>query len=77
MSGTARVFAGVTVGRAVAAQSDTALLTGAQMDPLRSDFYTLGAFADLRLLDRIDRIEMRAAAIGHLRLWLFEAAIRR
>jgi len=77
MSGRARVFAGVAVGRAVATQSGTALLTGAQMHPLRSDFYALGAFADGRLLNRINRIEVRAAAIGHLRLLLFEAASRR
>ena len=77
MTGGARMFAGVPIRRAVAAQGDAALLTSAEMDPRVADLYTLGAFADVWLLDRIDRIQMRAAAIGHLRLLLFEAASRR
>ena len=77
MPGGARMFAGVPISRRVAAQGDAALLAGAEMDPRVADLYTLGAFAGFRLLDRIDRIEMRAAAIGHLRLLLFEAASRR
>ena len=77
MSGRARVFAGVLVRRAVAAQGDTALLTGAQMHPFRSDLHALSAFGNLRLFDGRDRVEMRAAAIAHLRLLPFEAACRR
>ena len=77
MSGGARVFAGVLVRRAVAAQRDTALLTGAQMHPFRSDLHALSAFGDFRQFDRRDRVEMRAAAIGHLRLLLFDAVNRR
>ena len=73
MSRGARMFAGVTIGRAVATQSRAALLTGAEMQPLRADFHALSALAGFRLLDRIDRIEMGAAAIGHLRLLLLEA----
>ena len=77
MFGGARVFAGVMIGRTVAAQRDAALLTGAEMDPLCADLYALSAFANLRLFDGRDRVEMRAAAIGHLRLLLFEAVSRR
>ena len=73
----ARVFAGVLIRRAVATKSDAALLAGAEMQPLRADFHALSALAGFRLLDRIDRIEMRTAAISHLRLLLFEAASRR
>jgi hypothetical protein len=65
VSGGARVFAGVPIRRAVAAQGDTALLTGPEMDPLRADFHALGAFANLRQFDGPDRVEMSAASIGH------------
>jgi hypothetical protein len=58
MPGGARVFTGVPIGRAVTAQSDTALLTGAEMHPLRSDFHALSALGNLRQLHGRDRIEM-------------------
>ena len=46
------------------------------MNPLRADLHALGAFAALRLFNGINRIEMRAAAIAHLRLPLLLAANR-
>lgn len=77
MIGCAGVFAGVPIRRAVTAQGHAALLTGAEMDPLCADLHALSAFANLRLFDGRDGVEMRAAAIGHLRLLLFEAVSRR
>ena len=71
------VFARVAVRRRIAAQRRATLLAGAKMDPLRADFHALGALADFWLLDRVDRIEMRAGAIAHLRLLLLEAVNRR
>ena len=47
------------------------------MNPLRADLHALGAFAALRLFYGINRIEMRTAAIAHLRLLLFDVASRR
>ncbi len=51
MSRGARMFAGVTIGRAVATQSRAALLTGAEMQPLSSNLHALGAFWNFRLFD--------------------------
>jgi hypothetical protein len=58
MSGRARVFAGVPVWRTVAAQGDTAFLAGAQMNPLCANLYALSAFANFRLFQRSDCVEM-------------------
>ena len=77
MTGGVSMFARVTISRRIAAQCRAALLAGSKMDPGIADFHALGALAGFRLLDRIDRIEMRAAPIGHLRLLLFEAVSRR
>ena len=77
MPGSARVFTGVAIWRRVAAQGDAALLTGSKMDPLGADLYAFGAFLNLRQFDSLNCVEMRAAAIGHVRLLLFEAASRR
>lgn len=77
MSNGARVFAGVLIRRRIAAQRNAALLTGAEMHPGGADFHTLSALLDFRLFDRFDRIEVRAGAIIHLRLLLFEAVNRR
>ena len=60
-----RVFASVSIWRAVAAERDATCLAGAQMNPVGADLHAFFAFAALRLLDRIDRIEMRAASVGH------------
>ena len=46
-----RVFAGMLIRRAVAAQRDAACLARAQMDPIAVDLYALFAFTTLRLLD--------------------------
>lgn len=59
------VFTGVAIRRTIAAKRDAALLTDAQMHPLRSDLHALRAFAIIGLLDRRDRVEMRAASVGH------------
>ena len=60
-----RVFAGVLVRRRIAAECGAALLAGAQVKPLRADLDALRAFAALRLFNRGDRVEMRAAAVRH------------
>jgi hypothetical protein len=51
MPGRVRVFACVTIRRAVAAERNAALLARTQMNPVRPDLYAFGAFAALRLLD--------------------------
>ena len=65
-----RVFAGVLVRRAVAAQRDSTCLTRPQMHPIGTDLYAFFAFATMRLLDRFNRnrIQMRTAAGTHDRL---------
>ena len=77
MAGRVRVLTGVPVRGAIATKCDAALLTGAQMNPLRANFYAFSTFADFWLLDRFDGIEMRTAAVAHVGLLLFEAASRR
>ena len=54
MAGRLRVFAGVLVWRTVATQCDAALLTGAQMHPLRADLHALRTFAMIGVFDRHD-----------------------
>jgi hypothetical protein len=70
MSTGVRVFAGVLIWRAVAAQRDATRLARPQMDPIGTDLYTFFAFATMRLLDRLnrDRIQMRTASRTHDRL---------
>ena len=65
MSARVRVLACVLVWRAVAAKCRAARLTGAQMHPVRTDLDALFAFTALRVLDRLDRVKMRATSIGH------------
>src|SRR5690349_4259114 len=65
MCASVRVFAGVTIRRAITAQCNTALLTRAQMDPRGADFHTLGALANFGLFDRTNRVEMRTSSVGH------------
>jgi hypothetical protein len=76
MTAGARVFARVTIQRTIATQRHAALLTCAQVHPLRASLHALGAFANLRLLDWFDRVEMRTAATAHDDLLLFVAANR-
>jgi hypothetical protein len=50
-----RVFAGVLIRRAVAAQRDSTRLTRPEMHPVGTGLYAFFAFATMRLLDRLDR----------------------
>ena len=65
-----RVFAGVLIWRAVAAQRDSTRLARPEMHPIRTDLYAFFAFATMRLLDRLNhnRIQMRTASRTHDRL---------
>jgi len=58
MPGGMRVFAGVTVRRAVAAKCYAALLAGSQMHPICADFDALFAFLTLRMFYRPNRLQM-------------------
>lgn len=60
-----RVFGGVVIWRAIAAERHTARLTGTQMDPVIADFHAFSALANFRLFDGCDRIKMRTAAVRH------------
>ena len=51
MSTGMRVFTGVLVRRAVAAQRDSTRLARSEMHPIGTDLYAFFAFAPLRLLD--------------------------
>jgi hypothetical protein len=65
-----RVFAGVLIRRAVAAQRDSTRLARPQMNPIAADLYAFFAFPTMRLLDRLNRnrIKMRTASGTHDRL---------
>ena len=65
MSAGVRVFGGVFVRRAIAAQRYAACLARPQMHPITADLYALFAFEAFRLLDRFDRIKMRTAEGAH------------
>ena len=62
-----RVFAGVLIRRAVAAQRDSTRLARPEMHPIGTDLYAFFAFATLRLLDRVslDRVQMRTTLEVH------------
>ena len=66
MTGRVRVFAGVTVWRAVAAKGHAAFLAGAQMDPVAADLHTFLALETARPLDRFDCFNMGTFAGDHL-----------
>ena len=70
MSTGVRVFAGVLIRRAVAAQRDSTRLARPQMHPVGTDLYAFFAFAAIRLLDglNVNRIQMRTASRTHGRL---------
>ena len=68
MPSTVRVFAGVLVWRAVAAERDAAFLAGSQVDPLRPDLYTLIALAAFCAFDVRNRFEVRTRGIIHDRI---------
>ena len=65
MSAGVRVFGGVFVRRAIAAQRYAACLACPQMHPVATDLYALFAFGAFRLFNRVDRIKMRTAAGAH------------
>jgi len=51
MAGRARMFAGVLIRRAVAAESYPACLACAQMNPMITDLHTFFALTPVRLFD--------------------------
>jgi hypothetical protein len=63
-----RMFTGMAVRRAVAAQGDPTLLTRAQVHPVIADFHTFSAFANFRLFHGCDRAEMRAGSVRHYKI---------
>lgn len=77
MSARVRMFACVTIGRAVAAKCNATGLAGPQMYPRGANLDALDALTNFGLLYGIDGIQVRAGAIAHLRLRLFEAVNRR
>jgi len=65
MSRSVRVFTGVPIRRAIAAERHATRLARPQMNPVAADLHALFAFGALRLLDCFDCIQMRAAAVIH------------
>jgi hypothetical protein len=65
-----RVFAGVLIRRAVAAQRDSTRLARPQVNPIAANLHAFFAFAPMRLLDRLNRnrIQVRTASGTHDRL---------
>ena len=70
MSTGVRMFAGVLIRRAVAAQRDSTRLARSKVHPIGTDLYAFFAFAPVRLLDRLNRncIQMRTTLGVHDRL---------
>ena len=70
MSTGVRVFAGVLIRRAVAAQCNSTCLARSEMHPVAPDLNTFFAFATMRLLDRLNlnRVQMRTPSGTHDRL---------
>jgi hypothetical protein len=66
MTSRVRVFAGVTIRRAVAAKGHAAFLAGSQMDPIAADFHTFLALEAAWAFDRFDRFDMGTFAGDHL-----------
>ena len=60
MRAQARMFAGVLIWRAIAAESGAAVLAGPEVDPGRSNFDALLTFEPCWLFDRGDNIDVRA-----------------
>ncbi len=65
MSAGLRMFAGVPIWRTVAAQSNAACLTSAQVNPLRADLDAFLTLHPLRMFHRSDDIDMRTALVRH------------
>jgi hypothetical protein len=70
MSTCVRVFAGVPIWRAVAAQRDSTRLARPEVHPVGPNLHAFFAFAALRFLDRLNRnrIQMRTTSGIHDRL---------
>ena len=70
MSTSVRMFAGVLIRRAVAAQRNSTRLARPEMHPIGTDLYAFFALATMRLLDRLNRnrIQMRTPSGTHDRL---------
>jgi hypothetical protein len=68
MPGAVRVFAGVLIWRAIAAERNSTRLTRPQVDPLRPDLYTLIALAAFCAFDAGNRFEVRTRGIIHDRI---------
>jgi hypothetical protein len=68
------MLAGVLVGRAVATTCAAALLTGAQVQPSRTDLHAIFAFTLLGLLDGLDGAEMKTGLVTHRRSPLIQPA---
>ena len=66
MTDRVRVFAGVTVRRAIAAKRRPTFLTGPQVDPLAADLHTFLALKTARSLDGVYRFDMGACSGNHL-----------
>ena len=77
MPGRVRMFAYVLIWGAVTAERDTACLARAHVNPVSADLHALGAFANLRLLHGIDRVEMTTTAFRHNYFRLLLEARRR
>ena len=68
MPGTVRVFAGVLVWRAIAAERNSTRLARSKMNPLRPNLYTLIALAAFCVFDVRNRFEVRTRGIIHDRI---------
>ena len=70
MSTGVRVFAGVLIGGAVAAQRDSTRLACPEMHPIGPNLHAFFAFTPVRLLYRLnrDRIQMSTTSDVHDRL---------
>ena len=65
MASLAGMFRGVAIGRIVAAEGRAALLTGAEVNPVRARLHAFLTFAALRLFDRVCRPNVRASLSWH------------
>src|SRR6266446_2574413 len=71
MAGRARVFAGMLIRRAIAAERRAAFLACPQVDPRGANLHAFLALAVLWLFDRGDRVDMRTASVRHYQFLSF------
>jgi hypothetical protein len=68
MTGRVSVFTGMTIRRAIAAQSHTAFLAGPEMHPRISQLHAFHTLKSLRLADIFNRAKVKTnLSIGHIR----------